>query len=465
MSKLSVLLHYHDLRISDHPALTSLANQGSKILPVFVYDKINLRELGGASRWWLNFALRRLIDEYKTLGHSLQLIPGDTLNVVKSIVDSNTQTDVSFHVSYDPDPLHRDLVKQIQEQGYKVKIYSTNQLFKAGSVLNQQGKVYQVFTPFYKALKLRSAEWLNGCESLTGHYDFSDFMLTTKVDLDRLQLLPSNGWDSGMIEYWKPPRTAKWYWKRFLDHVQNYGNSRDIPGEFGTSHLSPYLAWGELSPRQLYASLQRRDLLDQSEQWVRQLVWREFSVNLLHHFPHLVDRPLRPEFEKFPTRQQRKDYDRWKKGKTGFPIVDAGMRQLWSTGWMHNRVRMITASFLVKQLLLPWQWGAEWFEDTLVDFDLSNNLMGWQWSAGCGADAAPYFRIFNPLLQSKKFDKDGVYIREWIPELKVLKGTIIHEPEKAGLMSSKLDYPNPILDLKETRQRALDAYQQMRSLK
>lgn len=465
MSQLAIVLHYHDLRTSDHPALSSLANAGYEILPIFVYDEVNLRRLGGASKWWLNYAMQRLISDYKNLGHDFQLVRDDTFSVLRELVENNENKDVSFHVSYDPDPKHRSLVKKIQDEGFALKVYSTNQIFEAGTVLNQQGNVYQVFTPFYKALKNRKDEWLDGCDELSRDFSFSNYRLSNAVALDQLELLPSIGWDSDMTEYWQPPRSAKWYWQRFLDHVQNYGSSRDIPGEFGTSHLSPYLAWGELSPRQLYASLQRRGLLDQSEQWVRQLVWREFSVNLLHHFPHLVDRPLRPEFEKFPNRQQRQDFDRWKKGQTGFPIVDAGMRQLWSTGWMHNRVRMITASFLVKQLLLPWQWGAAWFEDTLVDFDLSNNLMGWQWSAGCGADAAPYFRIFNPLLQSKKFDKEGLYIRKWIPALKDLKGAMIHEPEKAGLMSSKLNYPNPMLDLKETRQRALDAYQQMRELR
>ncbi|MEE2924937.1 MAG: deoxyribodipyrimidine photo-lyase [bacterium] len=465
MSKLAVLLHYHDLRTSDHPGLTAMANEGSKILPLFIYDQKNLRRLGGASKWWLNYALLRLINEYKNLGHCLQLVKDDTLNVIQDLVTSNKESDVSFHISYDPDPKHRNLVKQIRDLGFDLKIYNSNYFFETGTVLNQQGNPYQVFTPFYKALKQRVDEWLSECETLDNAYDFSDYQIYNSVDLAQLELLPNNDWDSGMQNYWEPPRTAKWYWKRFLNHVENYGSLRDIPGKFGTSHLSPYLAWGELSTRQLYASLQRRSLLDKSEQWVRQLVWREFSANLLHHFPHLVDRPLRPEFERFPTRQQREDYDSWKQGKTGFPIVDAGMRQLWSTGWMHNRVRMITASFLVKQLLLPWQWGAEWFEDTLVDFDLSNNLMGWQWSAGCGADAAPYFRIFNPLLQSKKFDKDGSYIREWIPALKDLKGGLVHEPEKAGLISSKLDYPDPMLDLKETRQRALDAYQQMRELR
>ncbi len=464
MSSLSIILHYHDLRTSDHPALTDLANRGCEILPLFIYDEINLRTLGGASKWWLHHALQRLIVQYQDLGGRLQLMQGDTLEIIKGLVSSTEGRDVSFHVSYDPDPLHRKLVQEIKALGFDIEEYNSNQFFTAGTVSNQQGNVYKVFTPFYKALKQRTDEWLEGSYKLNREYIFSKLKVTNLAELEDLSLLPSEGWDSEMSRYWEPVKTAKWYWQRFLDHIQNYGNDRDIPSQFGTSHLSPYLAWGELSPRQLYASLAKRDLLGKSESWIRQLVWREFAVNLLHHFPHLVDRPLREEFERFPTRQQKADFDRWKRGKTGFPIVDAGMRQLWSTGWMHNRVRMITASFLVKQLLLPWQWGAAWFEDTLVDFDLSNNLMGWQWSAGCGADAAPYFRIFNPLLQSQKFDKEGVYIRQWIPALKDVTSKLVHEPHKSGLMGSKIDYPNPMLDLKETRQRALDAYQQMREL-
>ena len=248
MSQLAIVLHYHDLRTSDHPALSSLANAGYEILPIFVYDEVNLRRLGGASKWWLNYAMQRLISDYKNLGHDFQLVRDDTFSVLRELVENNEMKDVSFHVSYDPDPKHRSLVKEIQDEGFALKVYSTNQIFEAGTVLNQQGNVYQVFTPFYKALKNRKDEWLDGCDELSRDFSFSNYRLSNAVALDQLELLPSIGWDSDMTEYWQPPRSAKWYWQRFLDHVQNYGSSRDIPGEFGTSHLSPYLVLGRIEP-------------------------------------------------------------------------------------------------------------------------------------------------------------------------------------------------------------------------
>lgn len=464
MEKLAILLHYHDLRVTDHPSLIQASKKDIPVLPIFILDGINLRSLGGASKWWLHYALQRLAIDYSGLGGRLHLFKDDTITVLNLLKAQFSEKQLEIHVSYDPDPLHRKLVDRLLSLGFELVVHNSNQLFEAGTVLNQQGKVYQVFTPFWKAMQQRSDEWLDG--------DKNDAAVTNKlvsvnldsIQLDDLELLPKIKWDQGFHEYWQPPKPAKWFWKEFLNCIESYATRRDIPSDFATSHLSPYLAWGEVSPRQLYASLLRRNMHGRTEPWIRQLGWREFAVHLMHHFPHSVNRPLRPEYESFPNRQQRSDFDKWKHGNTGFPIVDAGMRQLWRTGWMHNRVRMITASFLVKQMLLPWQWGAEWFEDTLVDFDLANNTMGWQWSAGCGADAAPYFRIFNPLLQSQKFDKDGGYIKEWIPELSSLNSSAIHEPYKAGLLATKLNYPAPILDLKETRQRALDAYQQMRQL-
>ena len=465
MEKLAVLLHYHDLRVTDHPCLIQVANREIPVLPIFILDEINLRRLGGASKWWLHYALKRLSGDYSGLVARLHLFNDDTITILNRLKAQFSEKQIEIHVSYDPDPLHRNLVDHLVSLGFELVVHNTNQFFEAGTLLNQQGKVYQVFTPFWKAMQQRSNEWLDGNKNnATVTNKFIDVDLDS-LQLDDLQLLPNIKWDQGFHEYWQPPKSAKWFWKEFLNCIESYATRRDIPSDFATSHLSPYLAWGEVSPRQLYASLLKRNMQGRTEPWIRQLGWREFAVHLMHHFPHLVNRPLRPEYESFPNRQQRSDFNKWKHGKTGFPIVDAGMRQLWRTGWMHNRVRMITASFLVKQMLLPWQWGAEWFEDTLVDFDLANNTMGWQWSAGCGADAAPYFRIFNPLLQSQKFDKNGAYIKQWLPELSTLSSATIHEPSKAGLVASKLNYPAPILDLKETRQRALDAYQQMRNLK
>ncbi len=253
-------------------------------------------------------------------------------------------------------------------------------------------------------------------------------------------------------------------------------NDRDFPAVEGTSRLSPHLHFGEISPRQIINALREVDrawstneLLEQIRCYTRQIGWREFAYHLLYHFPHTPEKPLRPDFEKFPWKTDSDLLRSWQNGLTGYPIVDAGMRELWETGWMHNRVRMIAASFLVKDLMIPWQEGAAWFWDTLVDADLANNTLGWQWTAGCGADAAPFFRIFNPVLQGEKFDRNGAYIRKWIPELASLPDKWIHKPWKApegivkdaGIVLGK-DYPRPIVDHKLARQQALEAFQSIK---
>jgi deoxyribodipyrimidine photo-lyase len=293
------------------------------------------------------------------------------------------------------------------------------------------------------------------------------------LKLDDLELLPEIDWAGGMREAWTPGESgAIKALERFRKSaVADYPDGRDRPDKPGTSRLSPHLHFGEISPRQVWHKLAPGSQSGMSESdrksawaYLREVGWREFAYHLLYHFPHTPCEPLRPEFKKFPWRKDAKALKAWQKGNTGYPIVDAGMRELWHTGWMHNRVRMIVASFLVKDLLLPWQEGAAWFWDTLVDADLANNTLGWQWTAGCGADAAPYFRVFNPTLQGKKFDPDGAYVRRWIPELAKLDARYIHEPTKApadalkraGITLGK-DYPKPIVDHGEARDRALAA--------
>jgi deoxyribodipyrimidine photo-lyase len=257
-------------------------------------------------------------------------------------------------------------------------------------------------------------------------------------------------------------------WSQFdAEKMRLYSELRDLPACRGTSRLSPHLHWGEISPRQLWH--QGRGMRG-SEAFLRQLVWREFAHHLLHHFPHTAEEPLRPQFASFPWDGDPDLLVAWQKGQTGYPLVDAGMRELWHTGWMHNRVRMVSASFLVKHLLLPWQLGAAWFWDTLVDASLANNTFGWQWTAGCGADAAPYFRIFNPMTQGKKFDPEGEYIRRWVPELARLPDKLIHEPwlgtravlEHLGVKLGTT-YPHPVVDHALARQRALDSYRRMQA--
>jgi deoxyribodipyrimidine photo-lyase len=334
-----------------------------------------------------------------------------------------------------------------------------------------------VFTPFWKAcLEQSQPERLVSSPRripAPKHWPKS-------LALEELGLEPKPNWARGFSEVWKPgSEGAADALKQFVTAgVASYGTERDRPDHRGTSRLSPQLHFGELSPRQVWHAIRggskpsarsRAAKHNDVHPYLRQLGWREFAHQLLFHFPQTVDQPLREKFERFPWKTDARPLKAWQKGRTGYPIVDAGMRELWTTGWMHNRVRMIAASFLVKNLLIPWQQGAEWFWDTLVDADLANNTLGWQWTAGCGAYAAPFFRIFNPVLQGRKFDPHGDYVRRWVPEIKLLPSRWIHEPwsaptavlVSAGIRPGK-DYPAPIVDHSEARKRALAAYRRLK---
>lgn len=298
--------------------------------------------------------------------------------------------------------------------------------------------------------------------------------------MESLGLLPHISWDSGMQDAWQPGEaSARKQLQRFCDNaLLDYKEARDHPDVAGTSRLSPHLHFGEIGPRRVVAEVQRSAAQNPASGWIgaaegfiRQIYWREFGHHLLYHFPESVEKPIDERFQAFPWgTDYQKALRAWQKGRTGIPMVDAGMRELWHTGWMHNRVRMLVASLLTKNLLIPWQEGERWFRDTLVDADLANNVMGWQWTAGCGVDAAPYFRIFNPVTQGQRFDPSGDYVRRWLPELAKLPTKLIHAPWAAdaselarhGIRLGK-DYPRPIVDLKATRERALAAYGEIRT--
>ena len=328
------------------------------------------------------------------------------------------------------------------------------------------GKPFQVFTPFWKTC-------LSLVESTTPLSTSTRFSAPDQwpnsVPLVSLQLEPKIDWTGGIRSTWSPGEDgAQRELRRFLEKaLPGYSEHRDRPDEIQTSRLSPYLHFGEISPRQVWHAVRKYtsenpDRQRSAEAYLRQLGWREFAHHLLFHFPYTVDQPLRAEFADFPWRDNVTDLQAWQRGQTGYPLVDAGIHELWTTGWMHNRVRMVVASFLIKHLLLPWQAGDRWFWDTLVDADLANNTLGWQWVAGCGADAAPYFRIFNPVMQGEKFDPHGDYVRRWVPELKRLPAEWIHKPweaptnvlSEAGVKLGTI-YPEPIVDHHNARIRAL----------
>ncbi len=465
-----------DLRLSDHRALTQAQDSGRPLIAVYVLDDETPGEWkpGGASRWWLHDSLEALAESLGKLGGSLVLRRGRTAEELPRLVEQTGAAALYFTRGYEPhaQKLERELHSELGDR-IELKRFGGGLLFEPDLIETGGGEPYKVFTPFWKACRQQPEppEPLPPPKKLEFYQK--------KIDSDRLddwRLKPTRpDWAGGLRETWTPGETgAQQRLKRFLDRVEDYAGDRDRPGIPGTSKLSPHLHYGEIGPRQVWHTLRRTAAGDPAaakgiDAYLRELGWREFSYHLLHHWPGIPRQPFKDGFGGFPWRTDARGLSAWQRGRTGFPIVDAGMRELWHTGWMHNRVRMITASFLIKHLLIRWQRGEEWFWDTLVDADLANNACGWQWVAGCGADAAPYFRIFNPMLQGAKFDPDGQYVRRWVPELEKLPDKHLREPwsapssvlKEAGVELGQT-YPRPIVDHATARERALAAYQESR---
>ncbi len=369
----------------------------------------------------------------------------------------------------------KSCVKRFTKQKITVESFDDCVLFNPDKIRTQSGHPFQVFTPFWKSCLSRTepSEPLKAPTQLK-----SPTTWPQSLKLDELQLLPEIDWAAGMRAAWQPGTArAQSMLDKFSENgLGHYPTARDRPDQTGTSRLSPHLHFGEISPRQVWHAIKHAGggrssgpLPLKAEPYLRQLGWRDFAHHLLYHFPHTAQEPLRAEFAEFPWDSNRSRLRKWQKGLTGYPYIDAGMRELWSTGWIHNRMRMAVASFLVKDLLISWLDGAKWFWDTLVDADLANNTLGWQWTAGCGTDAAPYFRIFNPVTQGEKFDPEGEYVRHWVPELSKLPNQWIHQPFNALLdlfdtAQIKLGkaYPHPIVDHDAARKQALAALKTIR---
>lgn len=465
----------YDLRLHDNPALHAAVALRQPIIPLYIWfpDDEAPWSPGAASRWWLHHSLRVLDGSLRRLGSRLILRKGPVLTALDAVVRQTAATRVFWNRDHLPALSARDaaLAASLCDRGLVVESFNASLLFEPDLLLRGARPPYRVFTPFWRA-----------CLSL----DAPATPLKTpsalpipprwpcSLDLADLALEPRLNWAAGLRAAWIPGEAgAETLLQSFLaDALTDYSVARDFPGGTGTSRLSPHLHFGEISPRRIWhaaCAAPRRarksgapSAADPAAVYLRQLGWREFAGHLLHHFPHTANRPLRAEFEAFPWSGDDRLLRAWEQGRTGYPIVDAGMRELWATGWMHNRVRMIVASFLVKDLLISWRDGARWFWDTLVDADLANNTLGWQWTAGCGADAAPFFRVFNPVLQGEKFDPGGVYVRRWIPELAGLPDEVIHRPWTAApsvLARARVTlgttYPEPLVDHAAARARAL----------
>jgi deoxyribodipyrimidine photo-lyase len=470
----SPALHWlrNDLRLTDNAALTAAAAQGPVIF-LFVLDDETPGEwrLGGASRWWLHKSLEALAAKAP-----LVLRRGAADRVIAQVLKESGAGSVHFTRDYAPwsDGLERRVKEASEAAGATCHRYGGFLLHEPESIRNGSGEPYRVYTPFSKACFAAGEP-----KPLKPVPKFTTW--TGALESDRLSdwgLLPVKpDWAKGMAAHWTPGEAgAAERLEAFIaDGLEYYADERDRPGRDVTSRLSPHLRYGEISPAQCWHAVRAAQLaaggrLDKpAEKFLKEVLWREFSYHLLHHWPTLPEKPFRPEFAAFPWSDNPKGLKAWQNGRTGYPIVDAGLRELWVTGTMHNRVRMIAASFLIKDLLVPWQDGERWFWDTLVDADIASNAASWQWVAGCGADAAPYFRIFNPVLQGEKFDPQGSYVRKWLPELARLPDEFLHQPWQAPALVLKAagvelgkNYPHPVVDHGAARDRALAAFKEIK---
>jgi deoxyribodipyrimidine photo-lyase len=457
-----ILLWFRDdLRLADHAALHAALATGAPVLPVYVLDDEPPWATGGAARWWLHHSLASLTRNLAALGAPLILRRGPAGAAIQALIGETGATEV--YTGGMPDPKARATDRALVEAGVKLHRLRTFMLFSPGDIRSGGGGPYAVYTPFANACLTREPR------PLLPPPDRIPAPETPASDrLDDWGLLPSKpDWAGGLRAAWTPgEQGAHESLDRFLaEAIDDYPNERDRPDRAGTSKLSPHLRFGEISAAMVWHRAGTRHAV-----FIKELLWREFSIHQLWHNPTLPDAPAKPAFAAMPWRYDSASLAAWQRGLTGIPIVDAGMRQLWQTGWMHNRVRMIVASFLIKHLMIDWRAGEKWFWNTLVDAELAANAANWQWVAGSGSDAAPYFRIFNPVLQGRKFDPDGAYTRRFVPELAALDPRHIHAPwdappdalTKAGVVLGKT-YPHPIVGLAFGRARALEAFAALRA--
>lgn len=472
-----ILIFQQDLRIQDNPALIEAIKKNKPIIPIYVLDDASDKnwKMGRASKVWLEFSLKSLQESLKEIGLKLILRKGKLDEELKQIIKETNAREIFFNRHYEPNSFLSDdrLEELFKRSSLDFHSYKANLLVEPWEAKTSQGSFFKVFTRFLNYC-LKDFDFRAPLRAPKKAIGFAKPIKTET--LQSFDLLPKKpNWAKEIINFWEPGE--KGAHKRLAHFIKKnlneYSRGRDIPSMETTSYLSPHLHFGEISPYIILEALKQEANKEEStspniDKFISEVFWREFSYHLLYHFKELPEEPFVSKFKNFPWDTNKKHLRVWQRGQTGYPIVDAGMRELWQIGWMHNRVRMIVASFLTKDLLIPWQKGASWFWDTLVDADLANNSASWQWVAGSGADAAPYFRIFNPTLQGQKFDPEGSYVRKWVPELKNLPSKYIHDPwnapqeilAKSGVRLGE-NYPYPIVDHSHQREKALEAFKKL----
>jgi deoxyribodipyrimidine photo-lyase len=476
--KVAIVWFRNDLRLADHPALQRALSSNARIVALYIYspDEAGDWAPGAASRVWLHQSLRSLRSALSGRGNQLVIRRGDSLKALLDVVAQTGATEVYANAQYEPARRQRDdeIAQALSAVGCEFERLNGNLLVAPGSIVTQDGSPYRVFTPFWKNFL---ANFTIGPAEPAPTKIPALHKPVDSLTISSLGLLPTHPWADALLKHWQPGEDSGQKILASLDDelVADYPENRDLPAAPGTTRLSPYLHFGELSPRQVASRLEQvrtfhseTGVIRGADTILRQLLWRDFAHHVLVHFPATTDTPMNARFSAFPWQRDDHLLQAWQRGQTGIPIVDAGMRELWHTGWMHNRVRMLCASLLTKNMKIHWLEGARWFWDTLVDADLAQNSMNWQWVAGSGVDAAPYFRIFNPVTQGEKFDADGMYVRRWVPELSKLPSKWIHRPWQAPAdvlhtsgVSIDGNYPYPVVDIAQSRLDALAAYKKL----
>ena len=452
----TLVLFKNNLRINDNPVLYH-ASKEDEIIPAYIYDEINSRPLGSSSKYWLHNSLNSLNQNLK---NQMLFMSGDTLSLVPLIVDKYSIKKVYIERPYIHEEIkaYLKLDNILSEKDVDLLSYNCSLLWEPQTILKIDKSPYKVFTPFYKNGCLNSD---NPNQPVGKPIKLKCVSIDNKTRLEDLNLLDKIQWHQKLDNHWDiSEKNAIKIFNQFLeDSIFDYKDKRDFPYLEKNSKLSPFIRFGMISIHRMWAELEKFNYHKSIEHYKSELGWREFSYYLLYHFPFMKSQNFQRKFDRFEWENSTEKLNAWKHGNTGFPIVDAGMRELWETGFIHNRIRMVVGSFLVKNLLIDWRIGEQWFWDCLVDADYASNIASWQWVAGTGADAAPYFRIFNPMLQGKKFDEGGHYTTMYIPELKEIPIKFLQNPWEYDI---KFNYPSPIIDYKKSREDSLKKYQEIK---